>query len=46
MTGVQTCALPISQVKQALRPTDIKDIEGQLKIRKTIDLLLANATIA
>ncbi len=34
------------QVKEALRPTDLKDMEGQLKIRKTIDLLVDNAKIA
>lgn len=34
------------QVKEALRPNDLKDMEGQLKIRKTIDLLVDNAKIA
>ena len=34
------------QVKEALRPNDLKDMEGQLKIRKTIDLLVENAKIA
>ena len=34
------------QVKEALRPTDLKDMEGQLKIRKTIDLLVDSAKIA
>lgn len=34
------------QIKEALRPTDLKDMEGQLKIRKTIDLLVDSAKIA
>ena len=34
------------QVKEAFRPTDLKDMEGQLKIRKTIDLLVDSAKIA
>ena len=34
------------QVKEALRPNDLKDMEGQLKIRKTIDLLVDSAKIA
>lgn len=38
--------MTVEQVKEALRPTDLKDMEGQLKIRKTIDLLVDNAKIA
>ena len=38
--------MPVEQVKGALRATDLKDMEGQLKIRKTIDLLVDNAKIA
>lgn len=38
--------MTVDQVKEALRPTDLKDMEGQLKIRKTIDLLVENAKIA
>ena len=38
--------MTVEQVKEALRPTDLKDMEGQLKIRKTIDLLVENAKIA
>ena len=38
--------MTVDQVKEALRPTDLKDMEGQLKIRKTIDLLVDSAKIA
>ena len=38
--------MTVEQVKGALRATDLKDMEGQLKIRKTIDLLVENAKIA
>lgn len=38
--------MTVEQVREALRPTDLKDMEGQLKIRKTIDLLVENAKIA
>ena len=38
--------MTVEQVKEALRPNDLKDMEGQLKIRKTIDLLVENAKIA
>ena len=38
--------MTVEQVKGALRATDLKDMEGQLKIRKTIDLLVDNAKIA
>ena len=34
------------QVKEALRPTGLDDIKGQLRITKTIDLLVENAVIA
>ena len=38
--------MTVEQVKGALRATDLKDMEGQLKIRKTIDLLVENAKLA
>ncbi|UPA30709.1 trigger factor [Terrisporobacter glycolicus] len=38
--------MTVEQVKEALRSTDLKDMEGQLKIRKTIDLLVDSAKIA
>lgn len=38
--------MTVEQVKGALRATDLKDMEGQLKIRKTIDLLVENAKIS
>jgi len=38
--------MTVEQVKEALKPTDLKDMEGQLKIRKTIDLLVDSAKIA
>lgn len=38
--------MTVEQVKEALRPNDLKDMEGQLKIRKTIDLLVDSAKIA
>ena len=38
--------MTVDQVKESLRPTDLKDMEGQLKIRKTIDLLVDSAKIA
>lgn len=34
------------KLKASLRETDVEDIKGQVKIRKTIDLLVNNATIA
>ena len=34
------------KIKSSLRETDIEDIKGQIKIRKTLDLLVENATIA
>ena len=34
------------KLKASLRDMDIEDIKGQIKIRKTIDLLVENATIA
>ncbi|MGL5314526.1 MAG: trigger factor [Peptostreptococcaceae bacterium] len=34
------------KLKASLRDTDVEDIKGQVKIRKTIDLLVNNATIA
>lgn len=34
------------KLKSSLRENDIEDIKGQVKIRKTIDLLVDNATIA
>lgn len=38
--------MTVEQVKEALRPTDLEDMEGQLKMRKTIDLLVDSAKIA
>ena len=38
--------MTVEQVREALKATDLKDMEGQLKIRKTIDLLVDSATIA
>jgi trigger factor len=38
--------MDIEKVKSSLRDTDIEDIKGQVKIRKTIDLLVENAKIA
>lgn len=34
------------EMKKGLRPEDLEDIAGQLKVRKTIDFLVENATIA
>ena len=34
------------KLKASLRDMDIEDIKGQIKIRKTLDLLVENATIA
>ena len=36
----------VEKIKSSLRETDIDDIKGQIKIRKTIDLLVENATVA
>lgn len=38
--------LEVEKIKSSLRETDIEDIKGQIKIRKTLDLLVENATIA
>lgn len=38
--------MTVEQVKQALKPTDLKEMEAQLKMKKTIDLLVDNAKIA
>lgn len=38
--------MTVEQVKEALRPTDLKDMEGQLRLRNTIDFLVENAKIA
>ena len=38
--------MTVEQVREALKATDLKDMEGQLKIRKTIDLLVDSAKIA
>ncbi|WP_300278023.1 trigger factor [Peptacetobacter sp.] len=35
-----------AEVKKVLRPEDLEDIAGQVKVRKTIDFLVENATIA
>lgn len=34
------------EMKKGLRPEDLENIAGQLKVRKTIDFLVENATIA
>ncbi|MGN1033069.1 MAG: trigger factor [Intestinibacter sp.] len=34
------------QIKQALKPSDLEDINRQIVIRKTVDLLVENAVIA
>lgn len=38
--------MTLEQIKGALKETDLEDIQGQLRITKTIDLLVENATIA
>ena len=38
--------MEVEKIKSSLRETDIEDIKGQIKIRKTLDLLVENATIA
>lgn len=38
--------MEVGKIKSSLRETDIEDIKGQIKIRKTLDLLVENATIA
>ncbi|MEG1310726.1 MAG: trigger factor [Romboutsia sp.] len=38
--------MEVDKVKASLKENDIEDIKGQVKIRKTIDLLVDNATIA
>ncbi len=38
--------MTVEQVKGSLKSTDLKDMEGQLKIRKTIDLIVDSAKIA
>lgn len=38
--------IEVEKIKSSLRETDIEDIKGQIKIRKTLDLLVENATIA
>ena len=38
--------MEVEKLKSSLRETDLEDIKGQLKIRKTIDLLLENAKLA
>lgn len=38
--------MEVDKLKSSLRENDIEDIKGQVKIRKTIDLLVDNATIA
>ena len=38
--------MEVEKIKSSLRETDIEDIKGQIKIRKTLDLLFENATIA
>ena len=38
--------MEVEKIRSSLRETDIEDIKGQIKIRKTLDLLVENATIA
>lgn len=38
--------MDVEKIKSSLRENDIEDIKGQVKIRKTIDLLVDNAKIA
>ena len=38
--------MEVEKIKSSLKEMDIEDIKGQIKIRKTIDLLVENATIA
>lgn len=38
--------MEVEKLKSSLRDTDLEDIKGQLKIRKTIDFLVENAKIA
>ena len=38
--------MEVEKIKSSLRETDIEDIKGQIKIRKTLYLLVENATIA
>ncbi|HSQ88785.1 trigger factor [Romboutsia sp.] len=38
--------MEVDKLKASLRETDVEDIKGQVKIRKTIDLLVDNAIIA
>ena len=37
--------MELEKIKSVMRPTDLEDIKGQLKIRKTIDLLVENAKL-
>ena len=39
-------SMEVEKIKSSLREADIEDIKGQIKIRKTLDLLVENATIA
>ncbi|MCC0684813.1 trigger factor [Clostridioides sp. ZZV14-6345] len=41
-----TYNMEIEKIEASLRDADKEDIKGQIKIRKTIDLLVENATIA
>lgn len=38
--------MELDKIKSSIRDTDMEDIKGQIKIRKTIDLLVENAVIA
>ena len=38
--------MEVEKIKSSLKEMDIEDIKGQIKIRKTLDLLVENATIA
>ncbi len=41
----KTYNMELEKIKSVMRPTDLEDIKGQLKIRKTIDLLVENAKL-
>ncbi|MEG2930071.1 MAG: trigger factor, partial [Oscillospiraceae bacterium] len=37
--------MEVEKIKSSMRPTDLEDIKGQLKMRKTIDLLVDSAKL-
>jgi len=38
--------MKLDEIKKALREEDLEDIKNQIKMRKTIDLLVENAKLA